>query len=47
MATEITQDVDNTTAEEEISYTEPSPPKAKNPKRVEQGKKLAEWNKKK
>jgi len=46
MATEITQDVDNTTAEEEIPYTEPSPPKAKNPKRVEQGKKLAEWNKK-
>ena len=46
MTTEITQDVDNTTVEEEIPYTEPPPPKTKNPKRVEQGKRLAEWNKK-
>ena len=48
MATENTQDVNNITAEEEQSKSEPKlePPKTKNLKRVEQGKRLAEWNRK-
>jgi len=44
MATENTQQVDNK-ASEEIPQTELPKPKTKNPMRIEQGKRLAEWNK--